>query len=83
MCRCQYPQLIKDQFTPTEISHVMCHDPGGPSRQREFNQMIVGFIGKIWAPSIVDRHPPAAIGQCCQNLLPFLSSRCGTPDVPP
>ena len=46
----------------------MGNDCVSRSRQREFQQMVIRFIGQIGAPAIVDRHPPAALRQCRSRL---------------
>src|SRR5260370_22069764 len=69
----------KGQFSSPEIAYIVRHDGTGVAGEREFDEVIVGLVGEVWTPEVVNLHPSAhrkvgleeRLALCCGNGTPF------------
>jgi len=74
----QHCDLSEPQFSALQIRQISGHDRLGISRDREFNQMIVGLVGKIWAPAEINSNPSTSRQKYIQQLVTFRATQSTT-----
>lgn len=76
---CHHPQFPQPQLFTAHVPQIVGHDGLRAARQRQFDQMVVRFIGQVGPPPVIRRYPAALPGQRRQHLLPLV---CAGPLAP-
>ena len=70
-------KLRDSQLSTPQVPDVVRDQRCRPARYREFDQMIVPFIGQIGAPEEKDRRPTAYAEKRVEQFIPFARRQRG------